>query len=333
VTVYGICAILVKKKQVIIPNYQKRIIDMDDLYPEDQVKRSFDLLLSLGSPKAVLESLPFNRAENQDFGLDFYGSKVKDSDFRNCRFTRTQFSGANAQNSRFIGCVFNDCEFSSCNMQYCDFSGSIFNSNNPINEIRGSNFSYSDFSHSQINGLHSEGVTFLKSRFIASELSNVALSKSTFEASIFDRAVIKDCDFAKASFRYCLFDDVVFLNTCFPLLDMPFNFGLINHLLKSNELTITARALNGSVYSSFEIVNVLKDLLPYYNETDQYFAYCNLLLMNKKIVEARQAFRIAIEATVQTSNFTDCRIFVGLLYLAIYSAKPNLENSIIIFSD
>ena len=278
---------------------------MKDLMNMDSNNITFEESLNLFIEFSVRSKeatyMPPMIANDRDFGSDFPGGLIQKPRYTDCRFHSSEFMASNGAFSTFNRCHFCDCNIEGANLNYCDFRSCNFISNEKF-LVSNTGFNFSQFLNVSFDGIIFEGISFRDILLKGCTFSNCNMKNSTLERAVIRDTKFKDIDFRYIGIRYCQFENVEFENVVFPILDLPNNIGLADIFEKNSNSVRFSLGYHKTVTFE-EAKKLLLLLIPFYQETKQYFPILNTYLINNQYEDNNKLFQTAIENSLKECDF------------------------------
>lgn len=278
--------------------------------------------------------IPPINAENKDFGSDFPGSLIQKPRYTNCRFHLSRFKASNGAFSFFKDCRFYDCYFHGSNFKYCNIKDSKFIKKQQFN-IENTGFTFGYFSNVLFDGINFEGISFRDIELKDSCFNNCIINDSSFERAIISNTTFKNMDLRNIGIRYCQFNNVSFENVVFPILDLANNIGLFE-IFESQQNNVKFSLGYQRKVSFQEAKKLSLYLIPYYQETRQYFCILNIYLLNEKFDDILPLLKTAIDYSIEQCDFdtlynicklvADCNLYDNTFLVEFYHRVKNSIN-------
>ena len=272
------------------------------------------LLYQAFQPSSLIgETLPPEKATNQDFFDNFPGNLIQKPQYTNCRFYESRFDSANGAYSKLHCCGLYDCLLTNCDLRYSDFVQCEFNNCNGETQINSCNFSFSNFINNTFQSVKFSGTSFRQMLIADCRFIDSAIVNSSFEETIFNNCTFKNINFKEVGVRFCEFSNCTFENVIFPILDLASNIGLIDLMIEQQKEIKISLGTNGTTNLEHAI-QLLYKLIPYYYKTHQYFQIINILLINK---EYDKIWELLTEAFNYVITINDFPALLGLCNLIV----------------
>lgn len=244
------------------------------------------------------------QAINTKFTQNFENQRFRNAHFLNCEFSGCNFNSTGLAEAHFNNCLLKDCNISNSNLQYCDFSmKSKLCGSKDDSVIYSCNLSHSMFSDMTLQNIHFNSVTISQACFINSKLHSVNFEASTLQDNLFRDIEMDGVSLAGCNIEYSEFRNVTMKNVILPFHQIVYAYGLLDCLSLENESISVASVSSGMKVSAKEYLNLLPELLNYYNEMNEYFPEINILLFLKKYDLANEKINAAIKDYIRFNDF------------------------------
>lgn len=273
---------------------------LDPIYSD--YEQSFIEFKSLITTNYDLDSYPPARAYKKDFGIEFPGGLIRKPQYIDCKFNCSHFDASDGMLSRFQNCRFLNCTLNNCDFRYCDINGTSFISKAEASIISSCNFSYGNFIDSEFIDTQFSGCSFRQMQFENTVFKNCQIKYSSIEQSIIRNCSFVDIDMSKVGVRYCIFEKVEFKNVTFHILDLARNYGLIQ-LLQKKPQEVSVSYGNENVMSLEDALPRLKKLIPYYQETKQFYEMLNVYAAYNGEKEIATLLPFAFKSVISDYDF------------------------------
>lgn len=275
-------------------------------------EQSFKLFKSLLTTDYPLESYPPAQAEKKSFGAEFPGGLIRKPQYTCCRFVNSVFDASNGALSKFHDCEFINTTLNNCDFRYCDILRSSFTSQQGKMKISSCNFSYGNFVASTFVDTEFYGCSFRQMQFEDTRFSHCLMEHSSIEQSVIRNCSFSDIDMRKVGVRYCVFENVQFKSVVFHILDLARNYGLIP-LLQSSPQEVLVAYKNDEVMPLSKALVQLRELLPYYFETQQFYQMLNIYAAYHETDSIIKLLPYAFECAIKNHDFADLQDLCSLI--------------------
>ncbi|MCH5281007.1 MAG: pentapeptide repeat-containing protein [Lachnospiraceae bacterium] len=275
-------------------------------------EHSFKEFKSLLTTEYTLDSYPPKQAQDQTFGIEFPGALIRKPIYRNCTFIESQFNSSDGALSKFYNCQFVNCFFNNCDFRYCDIFSSNFCSSNKNHKILSCNFSFGNFINSAFTDIEFNGCSFRQMQIENTTFKNCIMQHSSIEQSNIKNCVFEKMDLRKVGVRYCTFDKVIFNNVTFHILDLARNYGLIQ-ILQQNAINVKVAYGNEEEMSLNAALPKLKELIPYYFETQQFYEILNVYIAFNEQEKILEILPFAFESVITACDFAALQDLCSLI--------------------
>lgn len=298
-------------------------------------ENSFSIYKSLLTTNYEIDAYPPSHAKNKTFGKDFPGSLIRKPKYESCIFLGSKFDSSDGSLSKFHNCFFDSCLLNNCDFRYCDIYRTEFSNKNGDSTVSSCNFSFGNFVESVFKNTNFSGCSFRQMQFENVRFLSCNMKYCSIEQSTIKNSEFIELDLRKVGVRYSTFENVLFQNVTFHILDLARNYGLIQELKKSSD-TVRIAFKNEETMSLSEAICYLKNLIPYYYETGQYYELINVLAAYSNYDEILSILPLAFKNVILNNDFAALQDLCSLVVnLKICSAKQlrdfySLINSLIV---
>lgn len=292
------------------------------------LKTSFRLFQDLSVKTTnYIDELPPINAENMDFDEKFLGGLIQKPNYNHCRFNKTTFNSSNGSYSNLKNCYFGDCYLFNCDFRYSSFKTCKFQYQNGFN-IESCNFSFSTLTNCIFDKISFSGTSFRQMIMSNVEFSDCLINVSSFEHTKFYNCTFNNIDFRNAGIRYCEFKNCKFVNVTFPILDLLSNYGLIDTI--KNNISETTISLGSKGTTTFEeAIELLCNLVPYYENVHQYFELINLCILYGELDISSDLIPEALNYVINQNDFEGlkniCKLIVDLKHNSTSERLSNVD--------
>ncbi len=273
---------------------------MDNLILLEQdisFEESLNLFKEFSAKSMDYKFLPPLEAEHKDFGNDFPGSLIYKPQYNNCRFNNSLFKASNGAFSILKEVWFYDCFFEDANFSYGNFEKCHFIKKKNF-LIQGTGFNFSLFLDCEFKHINIRGVSFRDINMEKCIFENCIMSDSSFERAKIKDCTFKDLDLRNIGIRYCDFSNIIFDNVIFPILDLTNNIGLFKIIEEQSDRIRFSLGCKKEVGLA-EAKQCLLSLIPYFQNTKQYFPILNIFLLNNDLDKVNKMLPIAMEYSIK----------------------------------
>lgn len=278
----------------------------------NSINKSYELFSHLQTRNIDSKQLPPRFAENEYFDDKFQGMFINKPVYKKCQFRNSRFERPAGESSYFDACSFYDCEFIDADFRYCDIENSRFISENKINLIKNSNFSFGTFFNTKFIKIHIEGTPIREMLIDNCCFSNCAFNSFGFERSTIKNTVFENIDMSKIVFRFCNFENVKFKNVIIHILDLAKNFGLVNELIHNGEKVKIFYGKNNFLELGDALL-LLPNLLDYYRTEKDYYYVINILALEEKYNELQNILPEAFNYVTKIKDFSTLQDLCNLI--------------------
>ena len=236
---------------------------------------------------------------------------MKQSYFKNIRYEESFFTNVALTGSKFDSVEFSKCNFNGSSLANCNFynvgitgNGSPYNANN---------LSLSDFENCRLKLVEFTQTGVLSALFHNCKLTEVTFRGSTLEETQFISCEMKNCDFGHVNLDYTLFSNNNYIDVVFPFYQTAYIIGAADFLNDPKQFVkfvVGDREINKKEYLS-----QVDNLIYFYLDKNEYFPVCNIYLVKKDFVSAKQYL---LEGITRYLLLKDLRMISNLCRLAKY---------------
>lgn len=163
--------------------------------------------------------------------IDFTDSALNRSRFYSCSFYKISFYRAAVTGSVFEKCKFINCNLDFADFEFCDFSDCEIK----IHKVEDCSFNNSNLTKCSIQNSNFEKCTFTNCFFDEVTLDKVNINFSTLESACFSKCMFKNIDWRNLNLEFVEFINPCMTNVILPSKQIPFMFGMLNYLDKTND--------------------------------------------------------------------------------------------------
>lgn len=282
-----------------------------------QVSKSFDEIkkeLSLHVSNKYLFRKDQIRVYN---GITF--NELTDWSSKNMRriyFSDCKFTGVNLQSTGLTASIFKNCEFNGKNFDFTIFDEALF-----IDCIfnhcsfKATSFCKSEFVNCKMYQVRLNACFFTDAIFNGFEFSDCEITDIIWENSKFKKCIFDNVTLKKLNFEFTYFEDIHFNNTAIPFASLPFILGGFPYIVNTKD-NIFIKTIHPSYsnqhLSKEQYLELLPDLLVFYQKTSNFFPLANVYLGLGNIDEGLKALTTGLEFWFGLHNYKMMYYFCDL---------------------
>ncbi len=229
--------------------------------------------------------------------LSMKRSRFQNTIFKECTFDNVAFSASSYQNVTFKETKLLGSSFACCN-----FFNSLFaNKKTDDNFYIGNNFSQSSFTACNFNKVKFISSGFLQSLFYNSKFKKVEFQSSTLEGSCFNGCCLEGLNAGHTNVEFIELLNTSLDNVTFPFYQFAYIIGASDFLKESSGKI--SFATGDKEVSCEEYIRQIDNLIYYYDDKQECFPVCNLLIAKGKMQEAQSVFLNGINQSLDTLDF------------------------------
>lgn len=272
------------------------------------------------------------KACNITVPTNFEGQRIKNGEYKNCKFNGNNFEYVGASGTIFGKCELNGCQITGANMQFCDFSRSIIRNNtNETHKIEGTNFNQSSFYKTFFHNVWIENASVSQAQFLQARLENTHFRHATLQDNLFRDTTIRDSSFVGCNMEYSNFVNVSIKNTILPFHQIPYIYGGIQCITDpKNEVMMSSSMENAPILSAEEYVNLLPAFKKYYESEHEYFPLANIALFSGEYEKAKRYINNGLKECIRKREF---RKIKALCKLAIRNGSFKIKDLTALYFD
>lgn len=224
--------------------------------------------------------------------------------YDSCIFKKVAFTG-----SMFNNTFFNNSQFSGSGFSNCNFYRVSITSTNQI-EFDSNTFSQSNLIQCNISNILFISNGFLNTLFDDCYLENLCFQSNTLEGSQFNNSRLHNVDFGNVNIEFVSVQNSQLDGVIFPFYQLAYIIGIANEIQNENsKITVAIESRHIPIKEYKEQIEYL--IIYYWNKSD-YFAMCNLYIVNNDLDQARKCLRDGINTALVNSDFRMIRHFCRL---------------------
>lgn len=238
---------------------------------------------------------------------NFNGEDWSSKNMRRIYFSNCTFFNVNFRSTGFTGSIFKKCTFVNGNLNStifdeCIFIDCVFKDMN----LSSTSFCKAEFNQCIFELLDLDACFFTDSIFNDMKFKNCDISDIIWENANFVKCLFENTKLEKLNFEFTHFHDICFVNSAIPFASIPFIFGGINYLLNTNDSTYIQ-----TIHPTYaekkmprkDYIDLLPDLLSFYEKTTNYFPVANILLSMEKFSEGIEAIKNGLNFWFRIYNY------------------------------
>lgn len=266
----------------------------------ETIKRNLDMHVS---NKFIFREDQVRIYNEATFNTEDWSSK----NMRRIYFSNCSFFNVNFRSTGFTGSIFKECTFIKGNLDStifdeCIFIDCIFKDINLLS----TSFCKAEFNKCLFELLNLDACFFTDSIFNDMTFKKCCISDIIWENANFIKCLFEDTKLEKLNFEFAHFHDIHFLNSAIPFASIPFIFGGIDYLLNTTD-NVYVQTIH-PMYSEHRMpyknyLDLLPDLLSFYEKTTNYFPFANILLAIERTSEGIAAIKNGLQFWFQIRNY------------------------------
>lgn len=224
-------------------------------------------------------------------------SRFQNISYKGCTFDNVAFSASSYHNVTFEQSKLSGNSFSCCN-----FFNSVF-INKKVDDVLyiGNNFSQSSFTACNFKKITFKSSGFLQSLFYNCRFDSVKFQSNTLEGSCFNSCCLEKIDAGHTNVEFIELLNTSLKSVVFPFYQFAYIIGASDFLNESS--TSITFVVGDKEVSLKEYIHQIDNLIYYYDDKQEYFPVCNLLIAKGKMHEAQDFFLNGINQALDTLDF------------------------------
>ena len=267
-----------------------------------------------------IDNIPFEIGSRSIISDDFSEKSLKQAFFDNCSFEKTNFDFAAVTGSTYKKCKFNDCSMHQPDFQFCNFYECEFVIKKPVV----SSFNNCNFIESKFVGTAFESCTFTGALFENCEFRNVSIRNSTLENALFSKCLFVDMDLRNLNMDFVQIDDPTMLNVVLPFSQIPYMFGCLQHIIRTNNSVRIASQDDRTISSQEYIDTAIPLLIQYWTfkskrQPEFFFPLANVYISTNDYLHAAESLKDGLVHAAATRDFRMIKFYCKLISKCNYS--------------
>lgn len=253
-----------------------------------------------------------------DEATDWSSKNMRRIYFSDCRFLNV-----NLRSTGFTGSIFKNCSFKDEILEFTIFDEALFidccfyNCSLKANSFCKSQFSNCKMVQMELDACFFTDVVFDGFDFIDCKISDIIWENARFKKCVFNNVILQ-----KLNLEFTYFMDIHFSNTAIPFASLPFVFGGLEYLINTDDdvyiKTVHPEYKNQKL-SKKEYLDLVPDLLMFYEKSLNYFPLANIYLALGKTEEGINAIKNGLEFWFNLHNFKIMYYFCDLANIYNFS--------------
>lgn len=248
--------------------------------------------------------------------------------FLDCKFLNVDF-----KSTGFTGSIFKNCLFDKGILDYAIFDECQFvNCKFIQQELNATSFCKSEFYDSTFYNSKLNACFFTNGIFEGGSFSDCVITDIIWENAYFKKWTFNKTTLQKLNFEFTSFESIHFIETSIPFPSLPFVFGGIQYILNTqDEVWIKTIHPNypQNKLPKCEYINLIPNILYFYQRTNNYFPVANILLGAGDIQAGIEAIKNGIKFWFSLRNYKIMTYFCKLADIYDFS----IENRKIIYNE
>ncbi|MDE7201740.1 MAG: pentapeptide repeat-containing protein [Lachnospiraceae bacterium] len=224
-------------------------------------------------------------------------SRFQNISYKDCTFENVAFSASSYHNVTFKQTKLSGNSFACCN-----FFNSMF-VNKKADDVlyTGNNFSQSSFTTCNFKKIMFKSSGFLQSLFYNCRFDSVKFQSNTLEGSCFNSCYLEKIDAGHTNVEFIELLNTSLKSVVFPFYQFAYIIGASDFLNEPSD-SISFIAGDKDV-PLVDYIRQINNLIYYYDDKQEYFPVCNLLIAKGKMHEAQEVFLKGINQALDTLDF------------------------------
>ncbi len=240
-------------------------------------------------------------------GITFNNTDWSSKNMRRIHFSDCKFFDVNFRSVGFTGSIFRNSDFIGGILDFAIFDECLFiNCNFNDSSMKASSFCKAEFvdctmNQSQLDACFFTDVSFNGFVFHECQISDIIWENAKFSKCHFNNSTLQ-----KLNFEFTYFIDIHFDHTSIPFASLPFVFGGLEYIFITKDEVFFKTihpSYKNQMMSKKQYLELLPDLLMFYEKTSNFFPMANIYLSLGKMIEGITAIRNGLEFWFKLSNY------------------------------
>ncbi len=296
---------------------QKALNELNEKYPDSNLNSKTS---SGGAIRQTIANQVYKK-------ISMKRSRFQNISYKDCVFDNVAFSA-----SSYYNITFKQTKLSGNSFVCCNFFDSMFVNKNADDILYiGNNFSQSSFTACNFKKITFKSSGFLQSLFYNCRFNNVIFQSNTLEGSCFNSCFLEKVDAGHTNVEFIELLNTSLRNVVFPFYQFAYIIGASDFLNEHSD-SISFVAGDKKVFIE-DYINQIENLIYYYDDKQEFFPICNLMIAKGRLQEAQEGFLNGINQALDTLDFRMLRHLCRLAKrhdlldeITVHRARNAIEN-------